>query len=187
VSGDYYDFLKLESDRLVLAVGDISGKGISAALMMATIHSAVRAYSLQDIPALREPVAVAAGSGSLVRYHSVQAFSVCRISSTFSRAFMMVFPCFPIVFKSSCTKSLGAGHPVDAWLDGPQGTIAVSLNAGWSQGNGELSNLEAPLRKDAGGRSELMEQGLADPERLRTAKDRASMLRNGALCANAGA
>jgi phosphoserine phosphatase RsbU/P len=64
VSGDYYDFLKLESDRLVLAVGDISGKGISAALMMATIHSAVRAYSLQDIPALREPVAVGAASGS---------------------------------------------------------------------------------------------------------------------------
>ncbi|HYA23866.1 MAG TPA: SpoIIE family protein phosphatase [Terriglobales bacterium] len=64
VSGDYYDFLKVESDRLVIAVGDISGKGISAALMMATIHSAVRAYSLQDIPALREPVAVGAASGS---------------------------------------------------------------------------------------------------------------------------
>jgi len=60
VSGDYYDFLNLESDRLALAVGDISGKGISAALMMATIHSAVRAYSLQDIPALREPIAVGA-------------------------------------------------------------------------------------------------------------------------------
>jgi phosphoserine phosphatase RsbU/P len=66
VSGDYYDFLKLDSDRLVLAVGDISGKGISAALMMATIHSAVRAYSLQDIPALREPVAVGAGSSATV-------------------------------------------------------------------------------------------------------------------------
>ena len=56
VSGDYYDFLTLDSDRLVLAVGDISGKGISAALLMATIHSAVRAYSLQDIPTLREPM-----------------------------------------------------------------------------------------------------------------------------------
>ena len=66
VSGDYYDFLALDSERLVLAVGDISGKGISAALLMATIHSAVRAYSLQDIPALREPVAVGAASGSRV-------------------------------------------------------------------------------------------------------------------------
>jgi sigma-B regulation protein RsbU (phosphoserine phosphatase) len=64
VSGDYYDFLTLDSDRLILAVGDISGKGISAALLMATIHSAVRAYSLQDIPALREPMAVGAATGS---------------------------------------------------------------------------------------------------------------------------
>src|ERR1700692_321778 len=58
VSGDYYDFLALNSDKLMLAVGDISGKGISAALLMATIHSAVRAYSIEDVPVLREPVAV---------------------------------------------------------------------------------------------------------------------------------
>jgi len=58
VSGDYYDFLELNSDKLMLAVGDISGKGISAALLMATIHSAIRAYSIEDVTALREPVAV---------------------------------------------------------------------------------------------------------------------------------
>jgi len=66
VSGDYYDFLTLSSDRLILAVGDISGKGISAALLMATIHSAVRAYSLQDVPVFREPAAVGAALGSEV-------------------------------------------------------------------------------------------------------------------------
>jgi sigma-B regulation protein RsbU (phosphoserine phosphatase) len=60
VSGDYYDFLTLDSDRLVLAVGDISGKGISAALLMATIHSAVRAHSMQEAPIVREPAAVGA-------------------------------------------------------------------------------------------------------------------------------
>jgi phosphoserine phosphatase RsbU/P len=64
VSGDYYDFLNLDSEKLLLAVGDISGKGISAALLMATIHSAVRAYSLEGIPILREAVAVGAGLGS---------------------------------------------------------------------------------------------------------------------------
>src|ERR1019366_1273644 len=66
VSGDYYDFVALNSERLMLAVGDISGKGISAALLMATIHSAVRAYSIEDVPALREPVAVAAGGSGLM-------------------------------------------------------------------------------------------------------------------------
>jgi sigma-B regulation protein RsbU (phosphoserine phosphatase) len=64
VSGDYYDFLTLDSDRLILAVGDVSGKGISAALLMATIHAAVRALSLQDVPVLHEPAAVGAAIGS---------------------------------------------------------------------------------------------------------------------------
>ena len=47
VSGDYYDFIPLGTDRMVVAVGDISGKGISAALLMATVHAFVRAYSLE--------------------------------------------------------------------------------------------------------------------------------------------
>ena len=64
VSGDYYDFLTLGPERVILAVGDISGKGISAALLMATIHSAVRAYSLESIPLLQEAVPVGAIAGS---------------------------------------------------------------------------------------------------------------------------
>jgi sigma-B regulation protein RsbU (phosphoserine phosphatase) len=68
VSGDYYDFLALNSEKLILAVGDVSGKGISAALLMATIHSAVRAYSLEGVPLIREPMAVGvAGGADLVR------------------------------------------------------------------------------------------------------------------------
>ena len=64
VSGDYYDFLPQPPDRLTIAVGDISGKGISAALLMATIHSAVRAYTLEAIPARGIPLAVGADVGS---------------------------------------------------------------------------------------------------------------------------
>ena len=75
VSGDYYDFLMLDSDRLILAVGDVSGKGISAALLMATIHSAVRALSMQDVPVLREPAAVGAAIGP-----DVMLASGCRVA-----------------------------------------------------------------------------------------------------------
>jgi sigma-B regulation protein RsbU (phosphoserine phosphatase) len=71
VSGDYYDFLNVDPDKLILAVGDVSGKGISAALLMATIHSAVRAYSMEGIPSVRQPVAVGArpDSGPRRQYH----------------------------------------------------------------------------------------------------------------------
>jgi phosphoserine phosphatase RsbU/P len=43
VSGDYYDFLKIDQDRIGLVLGDVSGKGIFAALLMAGIQSAVHA------------------------------------------------------------------------------------------------------------------------------------------------
>lgn len=52
VSGDYYDFLSYGSEQVGIAVGDISGKGISAALLMATIHSAVRAYEQEQLIAV---------------------------------------------------------------------------------------------------------------------------------------
>ena len=69
VSGDYYDFVPLGSDRLILAVGDVSGKGISAALLMATIHSAVRAYAMEGLPVFRQ-AEVAAGGFMSAKYES---------------------------------------------------------------------------------------------------------------------
>ncbi|MCU1285770.1 MAG: serine phosphatase [Acidobacteriales bacterium] len=54
VSGDYYDFLPCGTEQLGIALGDISGKGISAALLMATIHSAVRAYEYGRMPQKEE-------------------------------------------------------------------------------------------------------------------------------------
>ncbi len=42
VSGDYYDFLSVSENALAFAIGDVAGKGISAALLMATIQSTMR-------------------------------------------------------------------------------------------------------------------------------------------------
>jgi sigma-B regulation protein RsbU (phosphoserine phosphatase) len=42
VSGDYYDFMPLPGDALAFAIGDVAGKGISAALLMASIQSTMR-------------------------------------------------------------------------------------------------------------------------------------------------
>ncbi len=47
VGGDYYDFLQLSDTRLGLAIGDVSGKGPAAALLMATL----RAYLHASAPA----------------------------------------------------------------------------------------------------------------------------------------
>ena len=42
VSGDYYDFIQLSPTHLAIALADISGKGISAALLMASLQAALR-------------------------------------------------------------------------------------------------------------------------------------------------
>ncbi|HEX4075277.1 MAG TPA: SpoIIE family protein phosphatase [Candidatus Acidoferrales bacterium] len=48
VSGDYYDFIQLGPARVGIAVADISGKGIYAALLMASLQAALRSIALAD-------------------------------------------------------------------------------------------------------------------------------------------
>ena len=48
VGGDYYDFFPLQSGRWGIAIGDVSGKGIGAALIMASLQASVRAQALQS-------------------------------------------------------------------------------------------------------------------------------------------
>ena len=43
VSGDYYDYQRIHPQRIAIAIGDVAGKGISAALLMANVQSALRA------------------------------------------------------------------------------------------------------------------------------------------------
>jgi sigma-B regulation protein RsbU (phosphoserine phosphatase) len=57
VSGDYYDYLRIDDGRVALSIGDVSGKGISAALLMATLQSSLRAQ-------LRSTIEVAAPSSA---------------------------------------------------------------------------------------------------------------------------
>jgi phosphoserine phosphatase RsbU/P len=45
IGGDYYDFIEREDGRLVIALGDVSGKGTAAALLMSSLHAAVHAQA----------------------------------------------------------------------------------------------------------------------------------------------
>lgn len=48
VSGDYYDFIRLDRERVAIALADISGKGIFAALLMASVQAALRSMAIND-------------------------------------------------------------------------------------------------------------------------------------------
>jgi serine phosphatase RsbU (regulator of sigma subunit)/anti-sigma regulatory factor (Ser/Thr protein kinase) len=62
VGGDFYDFIKLPDDQIGIVVGDVTDKGVPAALVMATTHSILRA----EAPRLIAPSAVLTRANELL-------------------------------------------------------------------------------------------------------------------------
>jgi serine phosphatase RsbU (regulator of sigma subunit) len=56
IGGDYYDFIHRKNGNLVIALGDVSGKGTAAALLMSSLHAAVHAQ-FDTHPSLAETIA----------------------------------------------------------------------------------------------------------------------------------
>ncbi len=56
VGGDYYDFIRLPESCLGIAIGDVSGKGIAAALMMASLQASLRGQTIKPCSTLSEMV-----------------------------------------------------------------------------------------------------------------------------------
>ncbi|MBL1212373.1 MAG: serine/threonine-protein phosphatase [Ignavibacteriae bacterium] len=50
VGGDYYDVIKLNDGKTLVAIADVSGKGVQAALMMANLQAFLKSISKQNIP-----------------------------------------------------------------------------------------------------------------------------------------
>jgi sigma-B regulation protein RsbU (phosphoserine phosphatase) len=68
VGGDYYDFLELPGSRLGIAIGDVSGKGVGAALMMASLEASLRALA----SIVQDPGDLMGRVNSLVRHASAE-------------------------------------------------------------------------------------------------------------------
>ena len=50
VGGDYYDVIPLENQKLAVAIGDVTGKGVPAAMLMANLQAALHLLIREDIP-----------------------------------------------------------------------------------------------------------------------------------------
>lgn len=96
-SGDYYDFVELPDGRLGVAVADVAGKGIAAALATAVVKSGL--YTQTQVEA--EPVAVLTALNRLIfgvsRRGSAKSFTTCLYAVLDPRAGLLAFAC--------------AGHP----------------------------------------------------------------------------
>jgi phosphoserine phosphatase RsbU/P len=97
VSGDYYDFIQLSPTHVAIAIADISGKGISAALLMASLQAALRSQMLLD------------GSEKLSTAELVSRLNKHLVRNTGDDRFATFF----IAIYDSATRSLrytNAGH-----------------------------------------------------------------------------
>lgn len=157
VSGDYFDFIfggsatSRGGTTTCIALGDISGKGISAALLMASLHSAVRAFSLGE-----EDVASPARLLDLLNRHLFRSTTPEKYATLF------------IAFYDAATRRLtyaNGGHlpPLILAADGrvqrlEVGGSVVGLLDGLVYG-------EATIKLEPGDLLVAYSDGLTEPER----------------------
>ena len=67
IGGDYYDFVPLGPQKLAVIIGDISGKGLAAAVYTAMAKYTLRAFAAQDMP----PGEVVARANRAIARHTV--------------------------------------------------------------------------------------------------------------------
>ena len=104
VSGDYYDFQKIGDKQLALAIGDVAGKGISAALLMATLQSSMRSQLRQWTEAIKAGHEDSISASRLIANLNQQVYA-----STSAEKFATFF--FSLYDESTSTLTyVNAGH-----------------------------------------------------------------------------
>jgi sigma-B regulation protein RsbU (phosphoserine phosphatase) len=109
VAGDYYDYLEIAPHLLGLALGDISGKGVSASLLMSNLQASLRALS----GLLGE-----GGEGSVARVMAAVNSQLCRSvdDNRFATLFLVLYD-----ERSRALRYSSAGHGAGLLLDGSGG------------------------------------------------------------------
>ncbi|MFZ0666659.1 MAG: PP2C family protein-serine/threonine phosphatase [Acidimicrobiales bacterium] len=103
VGGDWYDIIPIDESRFVFVVGDVSGRGVVAATIMARLHFAIRAYAAQG----DSPEEILKKLGTL-------------LSLERDKSFATILCCTVDVSDHSITV-VNAGHPPLLLMNGKEG------------------------------------------------------------------
>lgn len=116
IGGDYYDLLPLPDGRFAITLGDVSGKGVPAAVMMASIQTLLRSLLMHDIKSL--PIVVADLNHTLYLSSTNERYSTlfCGVLSADRRQFFYVnaghVPPFLVHSDGKVDRLQGGGVPV---------------------------------------------------------------------------
>jgi sigma-B regulation protein RsbU (phosphoserine phosphatase) len=157
VSGDYYDFLRLSDTRVGVVVGDISGKGISAALLMASIQSALHAQFYDGQGPGSAPEAISMASAEVVSRLNRQLYASTPLEkyATF----------FYAVYDGLARRMVytNAGHPPPFYFH--RGNVQRLKTGGTVVGLLGLANYEeADVQLEPGDMILAFTDGMTEPE-----------------------
>ncbi|HVA08580.1 MAG TPA: GAF domain-containing SpoIIE family protein phosphatase [Acidimicrobiales bacterium] len=120
VGGDWYDGFVTPLGKLWVVVGDVAGRGLSAAVIMGRIKSTLRAYALLDRP----PDEVLAMTSQKIAHFETEALAtaICAVSVPPYREFQVASAGHPppLVVRASAESEWLAPH-----VDSPLGTPSV--------------------------------------------------------------
>ena len=132
ISGDYYDVMQFPDGRLVFAIADISGKGISAAILMANMQALLRTHSETGIP----PAEVC----KRLNNHLHQVTDASKFATFFYAewcagerrlSYVNAGHCAPVMLGSSCGRQLSeGGFPLGMFPGSEFQTGEIVLEAG---------------------------------------------------------
>ena len=159
VSGDYYDFLPLGPGRLGLALADISGKGISAALIMASLQAALRSEVLRNTPGHSDGGGRLPNTADVVRHLNRHLFRSTS-SERYATLFFAVYD-----GESRCLHYTNAGHlpPLVITDSGVSKLEAGGMVVGLFH---DVAYEQATAEIGAGGTLIAYSDGLIEPENV---------------------
>ena len=148
--GDFYDVIRLDRQRVAISIGDVCGKGLPAALLMAHVQASTRAFAAADA----SPAAVA---------RRINRELAARADlGRFVTFFYAVYDCSTRVLSYT-----NAGHNPPA-LVRPDGSVTRLTAGGMVLGPFEGSRYEeGAVSLGAGDRIVLFTDGMIDPADLR--------------------
>ena len=152
VGGDLYDFIQFSDTRLGIAIGDISGKGVGASLLMATLRAYMRGLltvARADLPNLMRSLNRFVGESSFAERYAT-LFYAQYDASTRELCYVNAGHCPPLLFRAGGAVAdalrLDTGGPVVGLLpkcDYEQGTVHLApgdVLIGFTDGISEAAN-----------------------------------------------
>jgi phosphoserine phosphatase RsbU/P len=134
LGGDFYDFMPLPHDRLALAIGDASGKGLAAALMISNVQSSLRTAATfvgDDGPAVLAAVNRQVHAASLADRYATLFYGVFD-AGTRALEYVNAGHNPPMVFRrdGSILPLAAAGVPLGIFPDSTYTPETIQLNPG---------------------------------------------------------